>query len=358
MTARGAWYSANIGHHCHLCCLCHVRKIKNLSHHLYLHWSTMMTEANNMYLPENKYTNHHSRLVRLKHRVCSGSDKRRCAWQQPFLTMQQCKAKGSRFDSWLKSLPPSWSPHCCVRGLKEFQLVLWCTANETAPPVLASRRFCFCGFCLACRETAEPKWVGDATLASNEASLLRGIAGVLFIVNGFGCCWPYSNSCTNQSNSPIALLLFDFGMPYIRCMLIKQVPNSQITYYVFKRSSNEACSCCKSPGWSCADTCCRASSSPWSKIIKAKEETLQHSMFKCLPEIEAFQLIPVAGLDLKSTQARAASFHTRNHRISATARENNPATWKKYLSACILWMCKCMLYRFLCGCPSAGEANL
>ena len=63
-------------------------------------------------------------------------------------------------------------------------------ALQTSETRLGSRRFCFCGFCLACQgDTAEPKAVGgDATLASNEASLLRGIAGVLFIVNGFGCC--------------------------------------------------------------------------------------------------------------------------------------------------------------------------
>ena len=31
MTARGACYHSNIGHHCHLCCLCQVRKTKDLS---------------------------------------------------------------------------------------------------------------------------------------------------------------------------------------------------------------------------------------------------------------------------------------------------------------------------------------
>ena len=67
---------------------------------------------------------------------------------------------------------------------------------------------------MACQgDTAEPKAVGeDAILDSDEASFPQGIAGLLFIVNALGVA---GHIQTPVPTSPIALLLFDFGMPYI-----------------------------------------------------------------------------------------------------------------------------------------------
>lgn len=58
----------------------------------------------------------------------------------------------------------------------------------------------------------------------------------------------------------------------------------------------------------------------------SSHQSLQRSIFKCLPEIEAFRLIPVArqGIKLKSTRAGAATLEhlqNRNGKIHLSTRE-------------------------------------